>query len=155
MARTEPVRRTAPTSALQPFQLVIRELANAYQAFVAHDVHELRETGLTHAQFDVLATLGNTSGFPMGELSKRTLIAKGTLTGVVDRLERRGLVARSPNPNDRRSLRVALTDDGQRLFEQIFPRHLRKLEKRFEGMPKEEIEELARCLARVRRIFES
>jgi MarR family transcriptional regulator, 2-MHQ and catechol-resistance regulon repressor len=77
-------REVTPT-ANEPFLLVVRELARAYQAFSAYSEAHVRQFDLTPAQFDVIATLGNTNGLCMGELGEKTLITKGTLTGVIDR----------------------------------------------------------------------
>ncbi|WP_460754149.1 MarR family winged helix-turn-helix transcriptional regulator [Myceligenerans cantabricum] len=50
----------------------------------------------------------------MAELARATGVEKAALTGLVDRAERRGLVAREPVPGDRRAIDVRLTDDGRR-----------------------------------------
>ena len=66
----------------------IRLLAECFHAFERQAGANIRcRTGLTPPQFDIIATLGNTPGMSFKELSERTLITKGTLTGVVDRLE--------------------------------------------------------------------
>jgi DNA-binding MarR family transcriptional regulator len=77
---------------------MLRELARCYQAFEAHSGAHVRSLGLTPAQFDIVATLGNTPGMSFKELGEKTLITKGTLTGVVDRLEAQRLVRRSACP---------------------------------------------------------
>ncbi|OYV40086.1 MAG: MarR family transcriptional regulator [Thiomonas sp. 20-64-5] len=83
----------------------------------------MQSMGLTPAQFDVLATLGNTEGMNPKRLSEKTLITKGTLTGVVDRLLAKGLAQRLPDPADGRGQIVRLTPEGQAAFEQVFPAH--------------------------------
>ena len=133
---------TDPQRDKPAFLRLIRALVEAYQAFVDVDTALLRPTGLTQAQFDVIATLGNTEGFAMRELSAKTLIAKGTLTGVIDRLEKKGLVTRATNPEDRRSFVVALTHEGDALFQRIFPEHLDRLGTLFEGTESTELDAL-------------
>jgi MarR family 2-MHQ and catechol resistance regulon transcriptional repressor len=76
---------------------------------------------LTHAQFDIIATLGNTCGMTYKELGEKTLITKGTLTGVIERLESKGLVERIRSANDKRSYSVRLTPAGEKTFEDVFP----------------------------------
>lgn len=99
----------------------IRLLAECYQAFERNSHDNLRRrTGLTPAQFDIIATLGNTPGMTFKELGEKTLITKGTLTGVVDRLEARGLVTRIAQLEDRRSTIVRLTPAGEAEFERVF-----------------------------------
>ncbi|HQT27400.1 MAG TPA: MarR family transcriptional regulator, partial [Burkholderiales bacterium] len=81
---------------------VIRELARTYQAFTHYSAAHVRELGLTPPQFDVICTLGNTQGMPLCRLAEKTLITKGTLTGVLDRLEQKGLLKRIVPPENRR-----------------------------------------------------
>lgn len=105
------------------FLPLLRELVRTYQAFERYSAAHVLRMGLTPAQFDVLATLGNTAGMNPGQLGEKTLITKGTLTGVVDRLLAKGLVQRLPDPFDGRGQIVRLTPEGQALFEQVFPAH--------------------------------
>lgn len=102
----------------------IRLLAECYHAFAQLSAAHVRELGLTPAQFDIIATLGNTPGMSFKELGEKTLITKGTLTGVVDRLEARGLVRRAARIDDRRSTIVQLTQEGQAEFERVFALHV-------------------------------
>lgn len=111
----------------------IRLLAECYQAFEQTSGRHVRELGLTPPQFDIVATLGRTAGLTCRELGERTLITKGTLTGVLDRLEARGVLMRAPSPEDRRSVVVRLTAAGEALFEQVFPAHIAHLKRCFAG----------------------
>jgi MarR family 2-MHQ and catechol resistance regulon transcriptional repressor len=108
----------------EPFLQVLRPLVETYFAFVRKDDRHIRALGLTSAQFDVIATLGDTAGMPCTELSAKTLVTKGTLTGVLDRLEARGEVERVPSTADRRSTVVRLTPKGERVFRKVFPAHI-------------------------------
>lgn len=96
-------------------------LAECMQGFERFSGGSVRRCGLTHAQFDIIATLGNTQGMSYKELGERTLITKGTLTGVIERLEQKGLVARCRSGEDKRSFFVSLTAAGEAMFEQVFP----------------------------------
>ena len=69
--------------------------------------------GMTVAQAATLEALAG-GGLRLGDLGRRLGIAPSTLSRNLDRLEERGLVARDPDPNDRRALRAELTDDGRR-----------------------------------------
>jgi DNA-binding MarR family transcriptional regulator len=106
------------------FLPALRELVRCYQAFESLASEHIRTLGVTPAQFDIIATLGNTPGMTFKQLGEKTLITKGTLTGVVDRLAARQLVRRIASPTDGRSQIVQLTPEGERMFEEIFPRHL-------------------------------
>ncbi|MBL0140912.1 MAG: MarR family transcriptional regulator [Betaproteobacteria bacterium] len=133
---------------------VIRELARCYQAFQRVSDTHVRRTGLTPPQFDIVVTLGNTPGLSFKELGNRTLITKGTLTGVVDRLESRGLVERVACPNDGRSTLVRLTPEGQLLFGKVFEPHLDFLAPAFESMPECGRKELEKRLKQLREALE-
>ncbi len=92
------------------------------QGFERYSAESVRELGLTPPQFDIIATLGNTPGMSCKDLGEKTLITKGTLTGVIDRLELKGLVQRERSGNDKRSFFVSLTPAGVAMFEDIFPK---------------------------------
>ncbi|WP_434589554.1 MarR family winged helix-turn-helix transcriptional regulator [Streptomyces sp. A5-4] len=71
--------------------------------------------GISRGEFDVLATLRR-SGEPYTlsprELSATLMLTTGGMTGRLDKLERAGLLSRSPDPHDRRGLRVTLSERG-------------------------------------------
>lgn len=144
---------TPASAAKQPFMSVIRELVRAYQAFAHYDARGHRGTGLTVPQADVIFTLGNTSGLTFGEIGEKTLITKGTLTGVIDRLEQKGLVERVACPEDRRCTRAALTSKGAKLFEKRFPEHIAYLKKRFDGLTATEQRDIRAALSKLRAAF--
>ncbi len=102
---------------------LLRPLVEAYLAFYRVGNRHIQSLGLTPGQFDVIAELEGTEGLTCAELSQHTLTTKGTLTGVLDRLEQKGLVQRGVVDGDRRATRVKLTQEGQVLFEQVFPAH--------------------------------
>jgi DNA-binding MarR family transcriptional regulator len=108
-------RRERPDLVVGPLQVLSRvsrlarrlDLDRA-QAFARHQ--------LEGWEFDVLSALRR-AGAPYelspGQLIRQTLVTSGTMTNRVDRLERRGLVERSPSPTDRRGVIVRLTTGGQ------------------------------------------
>jgi DNA-binding MarR family transcriptional regulator len=133
-----------------PFLPTLRELASAYQAFEAYSAAHIRTLDLTPAQFDIIATLGNTPGMPFKELGEKTLITKGTLTGVVDRLAGKKLVQRAASPSDGRSQTVQMTELGVALFERIFPDHLAHLQRAFVELSPDELASLEKLLQHLR-----
>jgi DNA-binding MarR family transcriptional regulator len=147
----------AQNAARQQFMPLMRELVRAYQAFASFDagLHRSNETGLTVSQADVLFTLGNTQGMTCGEIGERTLITKGTLTGVIDRLAAKGLVERQSVDSDGRCVRIVLTVAGEDLFESIFPCHVASLKQRFDQLERAEIKDGIELLRKIRSAFES
>jgi DNA-binding MarR family transcriptional regulator len=84
-------------------------------------VAALRPFGLSFGDFDVVNTLrrrGDPEGTNPGDLARSSLITTGAMTSRLDRLERAGLITRSPSPSDRRAVLVRLTGRGERLAEQ-------------------------------------
>lgn len=139
----------------EPALATLRELARCFQAFESYSAAHIRTLGLTPPQFDIVATLGNTAGMSFKELGEKTLITKGTLTGVVDRLEARGLVRRVGSDADRRSTRVELTDDGAALFARVFPGVVARTKQVFDILGETERLALEAGLRRLREAFES
>ena len=142
------------TAAKEPFLAVLRELAQAYHAFSAYSAAHVRQLGLTPAQFDVIATLGNTQGMPLSQLAQKTLITKGTLTGIIDRLEEKGLVRREVPVGDRRSFLAVLTPAGEALFAQVFRAHIDYLKRAFTEGDEGELEQVRRTLRGLRGRFQ-
>jgi MarR family transcriptional regulator, 2-MHQ and catechol-resistance regulon repressor len=131
----------------------MRSLATAYQTFYTHTDRHIRSLGLTVPQFDVIVTLGNTDGMLMNELAEQTLVTKGTLTGIVDRLEQKGYVRREIPPNNRRCFRVVLTSTGETLFQQVFPENIEYLKDCFDQLNSEELASIKASLDQLRSIF--
>lgn len=144
---------TPETAARQRFMPVMRELVRAYQSFAAYDAAGFRNVDLTVPQADVIFSLGNTSGLTCKEIGEKTLITKGTLTGILDRLEGKGLIRRVPSAEDRRSTVIQLTPAGQRVFEREFPRQIDHLAQRFGRLDQKELDEAYDVLRKLRELF--
>jgi DNA-binding MarR family transcriptional regulator len=74
---------------------------------------------LTPAQIHIVLWLGNDGPLTMGELARAVVVTEKTITGVVDRLERDGLVQRERDPSDRRVVHVRLAPRGATLYRRI------------------------------------
>ena len=146
---------TAESAATQAFLPLMHELAGAYQAFSLYDAEGLRKSGsgLTPSQARVIFTIGGTEGMTCKEIGDITLITKGTLTGVVDRLEEKGLVERWSVEGDGRKTIVALTRRGQRIYEREFPRHIEFLKTRFDKLGAGDRKQATQLLAKIRELF--
>jgi DNA-binding MarR family transcriptional regulator len=75
----------------------------------------MREAGLTPAQYFILSQLWEKDRVPFKDLAAASLTSRPTITGIVDTLEKKDLVTREPNPDDRRSLLVSLAEKGRTL----------------------------------------
>lgn len=119
-------------------------------AFLVNAVYteSAREYGITAQQGQLLCVLmARPSG--MGELGVTLGLAKSSVTGLVDRTERNGLVRREPDPQDTRAVRVALTARGSTLVEEFYAETCRRVEKLSAGLGAAERDTLAGLLGRV------
>lgn len=131
----------------------IRLLAECMQGFERLSGQHVREHGLTHGQFDIVATLGNTPGMSYKELGRRTLITKGTLTGVIERLEQKGIVSRTRCATDKRSWFIRLTPAGERLFGAVFPSVTARGGEVFTDYTEADYQQLESVLARLKAVI--
>jgi DNA-binding MarR family transcriptional regulator len=107
-----------------------------------------REHGLTPQQGQLLCVL-MAQPYGMGELGAILGLAKSSLTGLVDRSERIGLVQREPDPQDTRAVRVALTPQGSRLAGGFYAETCRRIERLAAGLRATERDTLAGLLGRI------
>lgn len=133
----------------------VRLLAECYYAFEHLSASHIRTLDLTPAQFDIIATLGNTPGMSFKELGEKTLITKGTMTGVIDRLESKGLVKRITKTEDRRCTIVQLTDKGEQEFKRIFAPHVQFCKQAFLGYSDDDFAALEQELAKLKSHLET
>ena len=137
-----------------PYLKLVRPLVEAYLAFWRTDSRHIKTLRLTPSQFDVITTLGDTEGMTCSELSATTLVTKGTLTGVLDRLAAKGLIRRDAVSGDRRCTKISLTDKGDALFRKTFAAHIAFLRPFFErALSPKDVEQTRALLLRLRDSF--
>jgi MarR family 2-MHQ and catechol resistance regulon transcriptional repressor len=109
----------------------------------------LAAEGLTESQFGVLEALFTRGPLTQTELGRQILKSSGNLTLVVDNLERRRLVRRERNPEDRRSVSVHLTAEGRHVIQAVLPRHVRSVLDEMSALSPAEQEELGRLCGKL------
>lgn len=108
-----------------------------------------REHDTTLPRFDVMAALyRRREALTMSELSRLLLVSNGNATAVVDRLEKDGLAQRTPAPTDRRTVHVALTEDGLKSFEAMAQGHEARIDALFSGLTAEDLDAMRDILHR-------
>jgi DNA-binding MarR family transcriptional regulator len=141
-------RRERPDLDFWPVEVVgrIQRLARLFdreiQAFAARH-------GLDQSEVDVLMTLrrsGQPYELPAGVLLKTSMVTSGAITGRIDRLEAKSLVARVRDSNDRRSVRVRLTEHGNEVVDTLIAEHLANEERLLRGLDRSELDQLAKFL---------
>jgi DNA-binding MarR family transcriptional regulator len=98
-------------------------LIELYDKISSWEQEVVRKSGLSTAQMHAVEIIGHHERLRMKELAEKMGITTGTLTVMVDRLERDGLVARQPHPTDRRSYVIVLTELGREQFEEHHQMH--------------------------------
>ena len=107
--------------------------------------------GITLARFDYLAQLHrHTDGLRMSALSRYLMVTGGNVTGLTDELEKDGMVQRDAEPGDRRSVRVALTPKGRKVFERMASEHEGWVVELFGGVAEADRHQLYDLLGRLR-----
>ncbi len=111
----------------------------------------MAEYGLTGPQWANLQVLvqAGPEGLRLSEISKRLRVTEGNITGVIDRLEESGLVARVPHPEDRRVILARLTPAGQELCRRVGPTFTARLDKLFSSLPEAKRLALAGTLEKI------
>lgn len=143
-----------PSPALTPAQLAAYLAFTEVSALLRPSVEkQLREAGgLSYVQFQLLARLGDDpeGRQRMTDLADGVVHSRSGLTYQAQLLEQRGLVARSPSPDDERSTVVALTSAGRDVLAKVFPGHIETVRGLlFAPVTDDDAEHLARILGLV------
>jgi len=113
----------AATTLSTPVSSIDEELASLLP-LLSRELHrsafpKIRAAGLTNAQFWILKWIAVAGPFSMTGLANYLQISSPTVSGVVDELEKRGLLQRTRTQKDRRSVELRVTPKGERLLEQL------------------------------------
>jgi MarR family 2-MHQ and catechol resistance regulon transcriptional repressor len=103
-------------------------LARCFRAVSQIAERSVQEAGLCLTDFAALEALLHKGPLTITEIQAKVQLASGSMTAAVDRLEKKGLVARTPAANDRRAKILELTPEGRRIVEAAFGRHAAELE---------------------------
>lgn len=149
-------RRERPDLDVEPMAVVGRILSLGRQ-LESRANEALKASDLHYTELDVLATLRR-SGKPYRrtptDLRGSVLITSGAMTACIDRLERRGLVARQDNPDDRRSKSVTLTTAGRRLIDSAIESRFLEAADAVSAITPRERDTLARLLKKLAQSLE-
>jgi DNA-binding MarR family transcriptional regulator len=122
-----------------------------YETFIATANQALRHHQLSPAGRQALAILDG-AGAPLSptEIAERLLVTTASVTSLLDTLERRGLVTRSPDPDDRRKVLVALTSDGRQAVDAFLPQMMALQTAMLAGLSESRRRQLLESLAAIR-----
>lgn len=118
-----------PASITETEQLS-HQIVELYERLSSWEQDVVKSSGLSTAQMHTIEIIGHEGDVPlrMKDLAKKMGVTTGTLTVMIDRLEKQGLLQRKPHETDRRSWLIALTEKGEELFAEHHQYHLRLTE---------------------------
>ncbi len=106
----------------------------------------LQDFDITPPQFYALLILAIHGNLTMGELCRHLYLASSTVTDLIDRMEKSGLVARERDSEDRRVIRIRVLDKGHELMDVVMEARLEYLSSVLQGMDREQRDNLAEAL---------
>jgi DNA-binding MarR family transcriptional regulator len=121
-------------------------LSKAYQRAWSILREEIEPYDLTPPQFALLAFLWQQDGLTQAELSEKGQIDRSTVGGLIDRLERVGLLERRQHPQDRRAYLICLTEHGKAMESPLSACAERSLQRFTSGLNEGEIKDIRRML---------
>jgi MarR family 2-MHQ and catechol resistance regulon transcriptional repressor len=113
-------------------------LARCYKALSLLVEHSIAQEGLCLSDFMILEALLHKGPLTITEIQGKVLLATGSMTAAVDRLEKKGHIVRKTTPEDRRARRLELTEEGRTLITTVFEAHSRELESWMSVLTREE-----------------
>ena len=116
------------------------------------DAQLKREAGVSHYDFLAMQTISHAvdGQISMSKVSHASGMTLSHLSRVITRLEKRGLVLRSPNPTDGRSTLVELTDAGWQLLRDVLPSHVSEVRRLlFDNLTEEENRHVGAALRKI------
>jgi len=122
-----------------------------YRTAVKRLNSRLSEDRISFSQFSILRAIGKFGPMPMNKLGEHMLVAPANITGLVDRLERKGYVERRRDRRDRRLLKIELTERGRRIHDKVIEQFWTYVRNVFSSLSENERVVLLGLLARIRK----
>lgn len=116
-------------------------LARSTHSVMKYCVNDILRYDLKVSEFEVLEMLYHKGPATQGAIAERVLLTMGSITYVVDQLQKKGLVRRVPCPEDRRIIHAEITDAGKAKMDAMFPPHALEVRRAMSGLSLEEQEQ--------------
>ncbi|RHW31416.1 MarR family transcriptional regulator [Neobacillus notoginsengisoli] len=124
-------------------------LSRAYKAINEQVNKLIQENGLNPTEFAVLELLYHKGDQPLQQIGGKILIASGSITYVVDKLEQKEFLQRVACPSDRRVTYAHITDKGKAFIENVFPEHEKNIHELMSRLTDTERDEAIRLLKKL------
>ncbi|MCJ0930398.1 MarR family transcriptional regulator [Virgibacillus halodenitrificans] len=113
-------------------------LSKAYQAIMEQVEQDIQSKGLNLTDFAVLELLYHRGEQPLQKIGQKILLTSGSITYVINKLERKEYLYRQPCPNDRRVTYAVIAEKGKNLLDRIFPEHWGRIDELMSVLNEEE-----------------
>jgi len=128
---------------------LFRVWMKAYHALFANIQKDIERYDIGFENFQILELLYSKGPHPVQKISEILSIPSGSITYVVNKLEKQELAKRQCAPSDKRVFHVLLTDKGKQLFDDIFPKHTDVISQNLSFIETEEKEQLIEWLKKI------
>ena len=129
-----------------PVKEIIYQIRRLIQAGELYTKELNKKYSVTAAQLNCLLALHESGPLPLSHIAKLIMVKSSTVTGIIDRLEQKGLVERVRTSRDRRVITIKLTEPGTRLANNAPPPIQQKIMDGLKKLPKEDIEPIVAAL---------
>lgn len=123
--------------------------SRAFAAVLKEVEKDMRSYGLNPTEFAVLELIYHKGEQPIQKIGEKVLIASSSITYVVDKLEEKGYLRRTPSKNDRRITLANITEKGSSYMAQIFPKHSAFIHSLMDSLDKEEKDQMLHLLKKM------
>lgn len=123
--------------------------SRAFSAVLKEVEKDMRSYGLNPTEFAVLELIYHKGEQPIQKIGEKVLIASSSITYVVDKLEAKGYLIRTPSKNDRRITLANITQKGTEFMDEIFPKHRAFIHSLMNSLDAEEKEEMSNLLKKM------
>ncbi|MBE6053251.1 MAG: MarR family transcriptional regulator [Clostridium sartagoforme] len=128
-------------------------MARTYDSLFSEMEKNFNEFGLNISEFGVLEMLYHKGDQPVQKVAEKILVTSGTITYVINKLEKKDLVVRRKCNKDKRVYYVSLTEKGKDFIAHIFPKHKSFVDNLFKDISEENKRQLVENLIKLRKVL--
>jgi DNA-binding MarR family transcriptional regulator len=132
----------------ETIQAIMNDLSLLKRSTAAHYGRLLHETGLTRSQAEVLVMVAKQEAVTSRQLAQQMQLTPGAVAQLVDVMERKGLICRAVDPQDRRVLHLSLSEGGKQKMASLKRLHRSQAERMMTLLTDEELETFQRILTK-------
>lgn len=128
-------------------------MSRTYDSLFSEMEKNFKEFGLNISEFGVLEMLYHKGDQPVQKVAEKVLVTSGTITYVINKLEKKELVVRRKCTKDKRIYYVSLTEKGREFIAHIFPKHKCFLDDLFKDLSDDSKKQLIENLIKLRKVL--